>query len=205
MSGVEAVVLAAGLSSRAKAFKMALPVGDRPVIRRAVEAFLPWCDRVIVVTGYRPDLLAPALEGLGPAVETVVNAGYEAGMFSSVRVGVAQVRAPRFFLTPGDYAFLTPALCGRLLEEPGPAVQPSVEGRAGHPLLLDRACAASILAEPADSNLRAWLSRQAVRYAETGDRDILLDIDTPEDYERARRVAACEGEARTGLQGASHA
>lgn len=193
MKDVEAIVLAAGYSSRANAFKMTLPVGGTPVVRRVVEAFLPWCDRVIVVGGYRAELLLPALAGLGPAVEVAINEGFDAGMFSSVRFGVALVRASRFFLTPGDYAFLTSDLCGRLLQTSDAVVQPSVGGRACHPILLARECASSILAERADSNLRAWLSTQSVRLVETDDWDILLDIDTPEDYARAERHASGKG------------
>ena len=52
-SGVEAVLLAAGYSSRMGEIKPLLPLGKTTVIRRQVEMLQSVADRIIVVTGYR--------------------------------------------------------------------------------------------------------------------------------------------------------
>jgi len=70
--------------------------------------------------------------------------------------------------------------------EPGAIVVPSLDRRSGHPILVDRARWADVLALPPGANLREALRAHAdwVRYVEVDTETILRDMDTPEDYER---------------------
>ncbi len=184
MSKVDAVILAAGYSSRMGAFKPALDLAGKSLLARCVETFLDLCGSVIAVAGHEADRVA-ALVAAYPAVKVVRNPDYDAGMFTSVRAGVAAVEAARFFLTPGDHPLVSPRTCARLLESEGAVVVPSYDGKAGHPVLLDASLIPEILAEPAGSNLRAVLSRHPRAFVTLDDPGVLFDVDTPDDYQKA--------------------
>lgn len=184
----EAVILAAGYSSRADGFKMSFEVGGKPVLRRVIETFAPFCARVIVVSGYRAEEIEKLTEGYGK-VRVVHNADYAAGMFSSVRTGVKEVRAPRFFFTPGDYPLIDQTVCRKLLAVRGEAVIPTYRGRKGHPILLDGALAGEILNEPPDSNLKRFLQKRSCRLTEVDEAGILADLDTRADLDALQRMA----------------
>ena len=70
--------------------------------------------------------------------------------------------------------------------EAGWNVAPRYEGRRGHPVLLDRAYWAAMLALPADAKPRDVIeaARERLRLVDVEDEGVLLDIDTREAYER---------------------
>ena len=182
---VEGVILAAGLSSRAGEYKMTLPLGERTVIEHTIAGMCEAVERVIVVTGWQAERLQDLLADR-EGVDLVHNAGYRAGMFSSVRVGLAQVRAPRFLLLPGDLPLIGRRVYERLLKTPGEIVIPTFEGRRGHPVCMSSQLVPEILAQAEDSNLRAYIQGKGYDTVEVEDEGILLDLDTPEDYGRLR-------------------
>ena len=182
---VEGVILAAGLSTRSGRDKKALPLGGKAVIQRSVESMEDAVDHIWVVVGWQADqvrdLLAPYAK-----VEPVYNHAFRKGMLSSVKTGLAQVCAARCFLLPGDIALVSPAVYTLMLAAEGEIVIPTYAGRKGHPLLLSQSVIPEILALPDDDILRDYI--QARGYATVGvqDEGILLDIDTPEDYQAIR-------------------
>jgi len=188
----DGVILAAGLSTRSRRFKMALPLGDKSVIEWAVEGMVDAVERVLVVVGWQADrvreLLAPGLQGpcpQGPCpkVEIVPNPSFRDGMFGSVKVGIAQVRAPCFFLLPGDHPVVGPHVYQQLLAASGEIVVPTFRGRHGHPVRIDSALIPEILDYPASGTLREWIWGKGFATLEVEDEGILLDVDTPEDYQ----------------------
>jgi molybdenum cofactor cytidylyltransferase len=179
--GVEAVILAAGLSTRAGSWKMALPLGDRTVLQRCVDNLRHAVRRIWVVTGWHAARVQ-ALLGDDPQVEQVPNPHYRRGMFSSVQAGLARVQAARAFLTPGDHALVSPAVYDRMLQVPAEIVIPTYKGKKGHPVLLGRTAIAEILALPGDAILRDYIQAQGYIALEVEDDGILLDVDTPQDY-----------------------
>ena len=191
---IEGVVLAAGYSSRAGAFKMGLDVGGRSVIQRCVDGLVPLCSRIIVVGGYRIEEIQTLLRNYSK-VEVVLNTRYAQGMFTSVKEGVARVAADRFFLTPGDYPFVTPEICRSLLGVEGEIIIPTYRGRKGHPILISGSIAQELLGEDDESNLRAFIQRKGFHTLEVNEEGILLDIDTPDDYHRILELAAKGGQS----------
>lgn len=191
--GVEAVVLAAGLSTRSERYKMTLPLGRKTVIERSIEGMYDLVDRIIVVVGWQAERLRAALAGYDKVV-SVPNERYRDGMFSSVQAGVAHVRASRFFLQPGDVPLIGSAVYARMLAEEADVVVPVFRGRRGHPVLLSGATVPEILAQPVDSTLRRYIEAKGYEAVEVDDEGILLDLDTPEDYEGLRaRSRLCDG------------
>jgi len=178
---LEAVVLAAGLSSRAGAFKPALDCGGAPMVVQVVRAFALTCRRIWVVTGHRGDEVAD-LVATEPGGVVVPNPLWETGMFSSVRAGVARVTTARFFLTPGDLPEVTSGTVEALARVSGSLVVPVYQGRSGHPILLGKEWIRTILAAPPGGSLRTVLSGTPRTEVEVGE-EVLRDIDTCEDYE----------------------
>ena len=178
---LEAVVLAAGRSSRAGSFKPAMDCGGVPLVVRVVRAFAG-CRRIWVVTGFQGELVAD-LVSTETGVEVVVNPRWEDGMFSSVQRGVARVGAERFFVTPGDLPLVTSALVKAMAEVPGSVVVPVWRGEAGHPVLLDSSWVETIGNANPGSNLRAVLAGTPRIEVLAPDDGVLRDIDTCEDYE----------------------
>ena len=182
---VEAVILAAGLSSRAGAFKMELEYEGKKLLERCIEVFYGICSRVIVVGGFKVDRIHSIADAY-PGVEVVLNSSFQEGMFSSVREGMRHVRGERFFLTPGDCPLLNEKVCLRMLKEQQDMIVPAYNGRKGHPVLLKGSLAEEILKEPEDSNLKAYINRKGYKLVDVEDEGVLIDIDTQEDYERLK-------------------
>lgn len=87
-----------------------------------------------------------------------------------------------FFLTPGDYPFISKEIVQRLLNENNEVIVPSYKGKAGHPILLKNSLIEEILNEPQDSNLKIYLGKKECLFLDVDDENILLDVDTIDDY-----------------------
>jgi len=196
---VVAIVLAAGFSERMGEFKPLLPLGGVTVLERCVALFRnAGIDDVRVVTGHRGVELEPLLERLG--VRIVVNPQYREGMFSSVVAGLGTLGAEvdYFFVLPVDVPLVRVATIRRLLElcrqEHADVIYPRFMGKRGHPPLIAARHARKIAAWEGEGGLKAALARwePAALDVEVADGNILLDMDTPDDYnllqEKAERL-----------------
>jgi molybdenum cofactor cytidylyltransferase len=164
---------------------MALSLGERTVIERSIEGMYDVVERILVVVGWREDtvrgLLAPY-----PKVEFVPNEAYRQGMFSSVRAGVARVRAAWCFLQPGDIPLVGAEVYEQLLQEADAAAVdvaiPTYGGRRGHPLLMARRVIPRLLDLPPEATLRDLIRERGYLPVPVSDENILHDIDTIDDY-----------------------
>lgn len=186
---ITAVVLAAGASSRMGTHKLLLPLGGEPLVRRTVRSVSQaGFDDVLVVVGHEHEKVVESLEGLG--VRTVVNTEYATGMGSSFRTAVASMpesAAAMFALA--DQPLLGPDDYRRLLDACRAGAAGIVSVRYGEimapPHLFDRRYFPELAR--LEHGARPVLQRHPddtfiVRFPA----ELLLDVDTPEDYERAR-------------------
>ncbi|MGM0759112.1 MAG: DVU_1551 family NTP transferase [Thermodesulfobacteriota bacterium] len=209
---IQALILAAGFSSRMQAFKPLLPLGGVSALARCVLTFhRAGILDLTVVTGHRKQETAEICSQLG--VPWVSNSDPAQGMFSSVLTGLAALTAQTeaFFLLPVDIALVRPwtinqtALCAG--KERPLVAYPCFQGRRGHPPLISTRLQKPIAEHPGSGGLRPVLQRfehQALE-VETFDRNVLLDMDRPEDYARAEQRAGTLGrldreEARALIQ-----
>jgi molybdenum cofactor cytidylyltransferase len=179
---IEAVVLAAGLSSRMSSYKMTLPLGEKTVIEHTVDTLMEVCGKVYVVAGYRADECREVLRNR-KNVKVVENPDYQKGMFVSVQRGVKHVTSDTFFITPGDQPMVKPATLRKMLKSEGDIVNPAYKGKKGHPVLFQNNCHLGILSMPENATLRDFIHSRWSNVVEVDDEGILLDIDTDEDYE----------------------
>ncbi len=194
MSGrleLAAIVLAAGRSSRMGAFKPLLPFGSETVIECVLSACAVAEIRIIrVVVGWNASRLIPLLEGRG--VPWVRNERFAEGMYRSLQVGVGSLPAgvDAFFVLPGDMPLVRGETLRWLAAEWDPngsrILYPHFKGKRGHPPLIADSLIPEILRETPSGGLRELLARHAAESREIPCEDpgILLDLDTPEEYER---------------------
>ena len=188
-----AVVLAAGKSERMGRNKLLLEVAGRPLLERLLDTLdASSLDEVFVVLGHRPQDLKPIVEA--HRAEAVINPDYEEGMTSSFKAGLRRVSADAAFLILGDQLGLDAGLLDRMTAamEADPEaliVSPVHQGRRGHPVLFRHSLFPEILGlGPGETVRDVVLRHEAGHRLVEGDAWCVFDIDTPEDYERARRL-----------------
>jgi molybdenum cofactor cytidylyltransferase len=183
---VEGIILAAGFSSRAGAFKMGLTIAGKPLIHHTIDNMSDFCSRIIVVGGHKIEKLIELIQNYAN-IQVILNEKYRSGMFSSVKEGVKNLKGDKFFLIPGDCPLVKKEVYRELLQTRGDIVIPSFQGRKGHPVLIRSSLTAEILREPENSNLRDFIRRKGYETIAVEDSGILLDIDTQEDYKIAKK------------------
>nr|WP_263326277.1 nucleotidyltransferase family protein [Neobacillus sp. Marseille-Q6967] len=188
---MEAIVLAAGYSSRANAFKMTLPLGQMTVLEQTISKFEGLCSSVIVVAGFQAEMIQEEIARISSKnaysfqIKFVYNENFNQGMFSSIQKGCNEVNAPTFFLTPGDCPLVKKETVELIAEQKGKVVIPSFHYKGGHPIKLSSEVKQKILETNPESNLRAVLNGFEKKYMNVDDPGVLMDVDTPEDYRKA--------------------
>ncbi len=190
-ASVTAIILAAGYSSRMGTFKPLLSFGGTTVLERAIELFrAAGISDIRVVVGHRAGELLPLLERMD--VRPVLNERYQDGMFSSVVAAAESLEDERgaFFLLPVDIPLVrrqTVELLLRTYQGGSTGIlYPAFRGTRGHPPLLSCSYRTAIISFDGSGGLKTLLMQYEDDSAtlECGDEGVLLDMDTPEDYER---------------------
>lgn len=184
---VDGVILAAGYSSRANAFKMELEIDKKPILQRCIEALYDDCNNIIVVSGYKHEKINELTNNYSK-VRVIYNEEFDKGMFNSVKKGIQIVTGERFLLTPGDYPLINKDIIQKLLKEDDEIIIPSFNKKGGHPILINTYLIKEILAEPDDSNLKIYLNKKQCSHLNVDDEGILLDVDTIEDYHYVKNI-----------------
>ena len=189
-ASVAAIVLAAGLSSRAAPrHKLLMPdaAGTSMLARTVDQALASVARPVVVVLGHRASELQATLAGRDVAV--VVADDHERGLSASLRAGLAALpaTAQAALVCLGDMPLVTGAILNRLIaawdrDEGRLVIQPTSAGQPGNPVLFDRSVFPKLVALDGDTGARALLAAMAheVVGVEVGSDAVLRDFDTPE-------------------------
>lgn len=185
---VAAIILAAGGSRRFGKPKQLLDWKGQPFVRvvatKALEARL---SPVVVVTGANAEQVEAAVKDLNVII--VRNDGWESGQGSSIRIGIrslTNVGASIFLLVdqPQISASILRALVEKHAQGLYPIVAPMVMDRRANPVLFDQVTFPDLLALEEDVGGRAIFHKHRVEYLPWHDDRLLLDVDTPEMYQR---------------------
>lgn len=188
---MEAVILAAGYSSRANVFKMTLPLGPMTVLEQTISKFEGVCSRVIVIGGFQAEIIQEEVTKISEKhnssfeIKFVINENFNQGMFSSIQKGCMEVDDSSFFITPGDCPLVKKETIQLIGAKEGIVVIPSFNFKGGHPIKLSNVVKQQILKTNPESNLRVVLNRYEKQYVNVNDRGVIIDIDTPNDYQQA--------------------
>jgi molybdenum cofactor cytidylyltransferase len=192
---ITAVVFAAGASTRMGTHKLLLPLGGEALVRRTVrQVSLADADDVLVIVGHEHGRVVASFQDL--KVRHAINAQYETGLGSSFRVAVESmpdsaaamfVLADQPLVAAGDYR--------RLLDAYRARAAGIISVRYGEitapPHLFDRRYFPELAR--LEYGARPVLQRhQDDTHILHFSPELLLDIDTPEDYERAKALLSDE-------------
>jgi len=186
---IAGIILAAGASQRMGQPKPLLLWHGKPFIchvaRTALDAGLA---PVVIVTGAHAEEVRAALADL--PVEIVYNPNWAEGQSTSVRTGLQalppETTAAIFLLAdqPHIPAALVRALLEQHVQTRAPIVAPLIGEQRGNPVLFDRSTFPDLMSLHGDAGGRLIFSRYPAAYVPWHDPNLLLDVDTLEDYER---------------------
>ncbi|MBA7485115.1 Bifunctional protein GlmU [subsurface metagenome] len=173
--------------------KLLLPIGGRPMIAGVVDAateasFSP----VVVVAGFDEPAIHEALEGR--KVHLVTNPGWELGLASSLRAGIAALpdTVDGALIMLGDMPLVKAATIQALKTAFSAGggeriVYPTCEGRQGNPVLFPTRFFDDLLNLQGDRGAKELLKKYAADTVAVPVecREVLLDCDTEADYTRA--------------------
>jgi molybdenum cofactor cytidylyltransferase len=203
---VAGIILAAGESSRFGEPKQLLDWKGQPFVRAVAKTALEaGLSPVVVVTGANAEKVEEVVKGL--PVKIVRNEAWREGQGSSIRAGI-------FSLTPTPASTSLPLRSARMAEgyagacifllvdqpqitasvlralveshaaELQPVLAPMVQDQRANPVLFDCAAFPDLLTLKGDVGGRAIFHKYRVEYLPWHDDRLLLDVDTPEMYQR---------------------
>jgi molybdenum cofactor cytidylyltransferase len=168
--------------------KLLLPFGNEPLVRRIARQICDvGFDDVLVVVGHAYKEVIAALEGL--PLRHALNANYAAGMGTSFRTAIENLDADAAFFALADQPLLSTTDYRMLLDtyrQESPAIICVHYGDViAPPHLFTREFFPELAS--LEEGARPLLQRNAARTRVLAfSPDLLLDVDTPEDYELAR-------------------
>lgn len=186
------LILAAGMSSRMKAFKPLLPLKGKTVIECTIDSALSGgSDRAVLVTGHRSDELSALVQRkYSSSVITVKNEKYrESDMLCSVKAGLsAMPECDAFFILPGDMPVVRNTTFRSLIsayKDGGrKIIFPTLSGYRKHPPLVDSSFIPDIMSYTGKGGLRSvWKKYEnCIIEIPVDDEGVWIDLDTPSDY-----------------------
>jgi molybdenum cofactor cytidylyltransferase len=206
---VAGIILAAGESRRFGQPKQLLDWNGQPFVRAVAQTALEaGLSPVIVVTGANAEQIELVVKDLD--VTVIRNEEWKSGQASSIKEGIKAFVSPppslrdtspksrefgggwegvgaAIFLL-ADQPQVNPSILRALAEKHAeglyPIVAPMVMDRRANPVLFDRVTFPDLLLLEGDVGGRAIFHRHRVEYLAWHDDRLLLDVDTPEMYQR---------------------
>jgi len=188
------VILAAGDSTRMGQDKALLPWQGGTFLSAVIDVLKPVTELVIVVGGKNTNSLLPTIYQKGAFITE--NHHSERGQFSSLRVGLQEVlnrgrdtAIVALVDRPAARSATVRAIKQYFLEsvESGVwAVVPEFEGKHGHPFIAGREMIERFLRAPQDATARdvEHAAQQHISYFPVNDPNVIMNVDTPEEFER---------------------
>lgn len=190
-----AIILAAGSSTRMGSQKMLLPFGRSTILETVIHNIhLSSVDSILVVLGANQEDILEVIKDL--PVEVCINKDHLSGMLSSVICGFNALpeNTGTALVFLGDQPGISPKVTDRVIEAYNQSLHgiviPITNHRRGHPLLVDIKYKREISRLDLEKGLRSLMHQfpEDVLEVEVDDAGILTDIDTPEDYLKAKKA-----------------
>jgi molybdenum cofactor cytidylyltransferase len=196
---ISAIILAAGESRRMGKTKLILDWRGKTILQHVLDTLRDSpVDEVVLVLGHEAERIRGGIQA--PGVKIVINPDYREGMSTSLRLGIlaADPDTQAFLVVLADQPGINPEIISELIQNfrqafPGKnIVVPVFKGRRGHPVLFGSKYRGEILAVEGDVGGREILAEhpEDILTVEMDAEAVLVDIDTPEDYQRHLRSSA---------------
>lgn len=190
---VSVVVLAAGGSVRMGKSKLSLEIRGKTILEHALG---PICK-----TGFKDVVVVFSEENeqlrhlLSPEYRVAINRHSREGISTSLKAGVAAVdpRSQGILFALGDQPFVGMEVYEKLIQHHRQHLTlltwPVYEGKRGNPVLFDRRLWPELMKVEGDEGgkqIMARTSPEEIGRIEVAEPGVLIDIDTPDEYEKYR-------------------
>jgi molybdenum cofactor cytidylyltransferase len=190
------IILSAGESKRMGTPKQLLPWGNTVIIQQVIDnALSSRLGMVLVVLGYHVDEIAGRIR---PSSKTriLVNQKYKIGMSSSMKFGIknAPTDSEALMLLLGDQPLISSGIIDKLIDAyyagKNGIIIPVYDGQRGHPVIFDSRFRKELQAI-GNGGAMEVINKHADDIFEVpvDSQNILIDIDTPQDYQEAKKQA----------------
>lgn len=190
---IAAILLAAGESSRLESPKQLLNWGDDHLINHSIGIIhASRIDRLYVVLGSRYKEISRIIDHKDAVV--LKNGDWKKGLSSSIKTGISalsdEIEAVLILLV--DQPFISSELIDQILEKSqqtgAKIIAPRVGDQQCNPVLFKRELFPELLNLSGDKGAKALLKEYPVEWVDWPDVNLLLDIDSKEDYQFALQV-----------------
>lgn len=189
-----AIVLAAGGSRRMGKPKQLLLLKEKPIISYVVDVLLSQnFEAILCVTGAYSEQLAALIS---PPVAVVYNENWQQGLGESIRVGVEamvkKANCEAIFVCLADQPFLSPTDVSAMIAQhedfPEKCIASNYAGNPGVPAIFPKKRFDDLLQLSGDKGAKDLLKKLGNEVLLYTHQSSLIDIDTPEDFERAKQL-----------------
>jgi len=187
---VAGIILAAGGSSRFGKAKQLLDWHGQPFVHAVAKtALMSGLAPIVMITGSDAQAVESAVHDIH--IEIAFNRDWKSGQGTSIKEGITSllgkwVGGAIFLLA--DQPQVTSSVLRALMEKHAeglfPIVAPMVMDQRANPVLFDRCTFNDLLNIEGDVGGRAIFHKHRVEYVPWNDDRLLLDVDTPEMYQR---------------------
>jgi len=173
-------------------FKPVLIFQNEPLIVLVIKKLLNICKNVIVVTGYKNEIIEQLIEErfkeMPERIQTIHNQDYHEGMFSSLKKGLSETSGSDWVV----YHFVDqPSLPEKFyhdfieqIDDKYNWIQPSYNFKKGHPIIIHHSIFNLIVDSKDNSSLKEISRHKSVikKIWECNYPQIHQDLDTPQDF-----------------------
>lgn len=190
-NNIYGIVLAAGASSRMGKPKPLLEADGTTFLERAIKLLrTAGCTYVVAVVNDDDDWVTRVADTAGAAV--VINDQPESEQIDSLRLAIANLPDgyEAVMVMPVDFPRIQQQTVSALVQDysrqPSAVLNPAHKGRAGHPVIFSRDVVTELLRPDLPDGARSVIERHTreARTLEVDDPGVLIDIDTPADYQQ---------------------
>jgi molybdenum cofactor cytidylyltransferase len=189
---VSAIILSAGASGRMGSPKALLKIGKKTFLQHIIEILTNQSIKQIhVVLGADADEIKPSIAGL--SVNVIVNYQWQNGQLSSLIAGldaIHETQATGVLVWPVDHPIVSGIVINEMINafenHPDTIIIPKYDERRGHPVIFPQSIFNDLRSAPLNEGARSVVrgNEDMVYEVDTGEEGILINIDTPEYYEK---------------------
>lgn len=188
---IAGIVLAGGASRRMGRAKSLLKAGEETFLERAIRTLRAGgCEEIVVVLNEPDAQISDLTSGAGG--RAAAGSGSDSEQIESLRAGLRALprEAEAVVVMPVDHPLVRPTtvalLIGGYRSSTPSIVRVVYEERHGHPVLFASSVFDELLHGPDSEGARSVIRahRESTAEIEVDDPGVVIDVDTPEDYER---------------------
>ena len=185
------IILAAGESKRMGSPKALLEIHYKTFLEHLVSILeKAGLEKIVVVLGHDSEKIISSHKNLN--VDFIINADYIKGQLSSIQTAIKNIHGEvdAIIVCPIDRPLVSSGLIQNLKSEfiktNSPIVIPIYDAKRGHPIIFSSSLFPELMRAPIDVGARAvvWAHHNEVAEVPTNEEGILINIDTPELYEK---------------------